>query len=403
MYFGFSPRNMKRGKRMEKPNRRGILIIEDDDAQAMTLKKLLEKEGYNAKTAKDGEEGLMMARTDQPALIISDVVVAKMDGYELCRQIKSGETTKGTPVILLTQLSEPHDVIRGLESGADNYVTKPFSQDYLLQKIKSLLDGSNFFVNYPKEKCTRFSYGGKEYSLHCGRAQTLNFLLSTYENAVLKNKEMLRSQNELRMLNESLDEEVKERTAALNKEIAERKSAEKALRESEERFRAVVESASDAVICIERPGVVYLWNRKSEEMFGYSAAEALGKNLHDLITPERYRQRANDALAAFFETGTGKFVGKSIVLEALRKGGEEFPIELSISALNMHGVWNSVGIIRDITERKRLEDDLKDKLQDLERMNKLMVGRELKMEELRAQIRELRKKTGENGGKKKEP
>lgn len=177
--------------------------------------------------------------------------------------------------------------------------------------------------------------------------------------------------------------------------VTREKTIEGALYETEERFRALIESAGDAVVGIEPPGVINLWNRKAEELFGYSQAEALGKETHALIVPTRYREAANAGLKGFFMTGNGKLIGKTVEVQGLRRNGSEFGIELSISAVNIKGVWNAIAIARDITERKRLEGEAGRNLDEAERMNRLMVGRELKMEELRKEVRQLRKRLQE--------
>lgn len=125
-------------------------------------------------------------------------------------------------------------------------------------------------------------------------------------------------------------------------------------------FHTVVETASDAIICMKPPGEVYLWNKKAEEMFGYSAEEVVGKHVHSLIVPEGVRERATAGLKTFFETGTGPVVGKSVECTGLRKDGTEFPVELSVSAMNIGGEWQATGIIRDITDRKRAEEALRE-------------------------------------------
>ncbi|MBI5237793.1 MAG: PAS domain S-box protein [Deltaproteobacteria bacterium] len=170
------------------------------------------------------------------------------------------------------------------------------------------------------------------------------------------------------------------------------------LNASAERFRALVEAAGDAIICLEAPGKIYFWNQKAEEIFGYVAKEALGLSLHALIAPERYRAKAREGLDGFFRTGTGAVIGRTIELAALKKDGKEFPVELSVAAFRMDGVWHAIGIVRDITERKRQGEGLKKGIAEMERMNKLMVGRELKMEELREEVRVLRQRLKEFEG-----
>jgi len=138
-------------------------------------------------------------------------------------------------------------------------------------------------------------------------------------------------------------------------DLTRRKKLEDALKEAADRNRTITETANDAIICIDPAGKVYLWNRKAEEIFGYAAAEAVGRNLHELITPQRYREQAGQAMRHFAQTGSGPIVGTTRQLDARRKDGSEFPIELSVSAMNIHGEWHATGIIRDITERKQDE------------------------------------------------
>lgn len=245
-----------------------ILIVEDSEIQAIMLKRILVQNGYTVTWAKNGADGLAAALEQRPALVISDIMMPVMNGYQMSREIKQQETLKGLPLLLLTQLSEPEEVIRGLESGADNYITKPFNTDFLLSKVDALIKNSDQFKNIPNKRCIEFDYAGKHCAVHASRSQTLGFLLSTYENAVFQNKELNTMQIELKALNERLEEKVKERTAALE--------------ESEERFRTIIESAKDAIICLKTPGNIYLWNKKAEEMFGYPAAEALGKDMQRL-------------------------------------------------------------------------------------------------------------------------
>lgn len=191
------------------------------------------------------------------------------------------------------------------------------------------------------------------------------------------------AQAALVVLNAELERKVAERATWLEVE-RERLDA------SEKRFRAMFESANDAVIGMEPPGVVSMWNSKAETMFGYAGYEIIGKALHETIVPEKYRRSMATELPRFFETGEGKVVGKTVDLEGLRKDGSLFPIELSISAAKMRGAWNALGIVRDISERKRAEKEIRRNLDETERMNRIMVGRELKIVELKKEMAAMR-------------
>lgn len=214
-----------------------ILIVEDSPVQAETLKRIMAEQGYDIAMASSGAEGLDAIRKKKPDLIISDIMMPVMDGYQMCWKIKESQELNKIPVLLLTQLTEPEEVIRGLESGADNYLTKPFNKDFLLTKVKTLLENPEGFKNRPDRKSVEFEYAGKRYEVHSGRAQTLGYLISTYENAVLKTKELEKAHEELRVLNENLEMKVDERTSELKKsndalqvEVAERKKAEETIR-----------------------------------------------------------------------------------------------------------------------------------------------------------------------------
>lgn len=116
-----------------------IFIIEDDEEITGLLRFNLEKQGYKVASAADGYEALNMLREEKPDLILLDIMLPEMDGYDLCRTLRSWDDFKKTPVIMLTAKSDELDVVLGLELGADDYVTKPFSIRELLSRIKAHL------------------------------------------------------------------------------------------------------------------------------------------------------------------------------------------------------------------------------------------------------------------------
>ena len=128
--------------------------------------------------------------------------------------------------------------------------------------------------------------------------------------------------------------------------------------ESEARLRSITDSAQDAILMMDTRGAISFWNPAAETILGYSADEALGKDLHQLLTPVRYQDSASTAFADFVRTGDGPVVGKTVELDALRKDGQEITVSLSLSSVFLDGGWHAVGILRDITELKRYQDDL---------------------------------------------
>ncbi|MER2541226.1 MAG: PAS domain S-box protein [Azonexus sp.] len=151
---------------------------------------------------------------------------------------------------------------------------------------------------------------------------------------------------------------LREANAQLDEELSERKRAEQALRDSEEKFRGIASAAQNAIIMMDNSAHISFWNPAAEKIFGYSRDEAIGQELHDLITPERYRSAFRHGYEHFRQTGQGPAVGKTLELAALHKDGREFPIEISLSATWLQNAWSAVGIVRDISERKQAEKEI---------------------------------------------
>lgn len=116
-----------------------ILIIDDEVDLVETIRFPLELEGYQVLVAYNGEEGLHLARKEKPDLIILDLMLPKIDGYKICRFLKFDEKYKHIPIIMLTARSQEKDRLLGKETGADEYITKPFDLDNLLKKINKYI------------------------------------------------------------------------------------------------------------------------------------------------------------------------------------------------------------------------------------------------------------------------
>ena len=116
-----------------------ILVVEDEDALAILLDYNLEKEGFRVERAADGEEALLKVAEEAPDLILLDWMLPKVSGVEVCRQIRAGAETRKTPILMLTARGEDSDKVRGLDTGADDYVVKPFAMTELVARIRALL------------------------------------------------------------------------------------------------------------------------------------------------------------------------------------------------------------------------------------------------------------------------
>lgn len=122
---------------MAKPTH--VLVVEDEEALAQLLKYNLEKEGYRVTLAADGEEALVAAEEESPDLVILDWMLPKAPGVEVCRRLRSRQQTRNTPIVMLTARTEESDRIRGLDIGADDYITKPFSMNELLARLRAVM------------------------------------------------------------------------------------------------------------------------------------------------------------------------------------------------------------------------------------------------------------------------
>ena len=127
----------------------------------------------------------------------------------------------------------------------------------------------------------------------------------------------------------------------------------------EERFLNITHAVNDGIIQMDEQGLIIYWNRAAEVIFGYTASEALGKNLHHLLAPAKYKASYEKALPVFFKKGTGPVINKTLILDALTKDCRTIPIEISISSIRVHRKWHAIAIFRDITERKTQEDAAK--------------------------------------------
>ena len=202
-----------------------ILIVEDSRVQAAALQRILEEAGHGVTVAYDGQEALNALQATRPALVITDVLMPGMDGYELCAHIKRDSDLHDLPVMLLTELRTPADIIRGLEVGANSFMTKPYESDALLARIRYVLANQVLRQTSRLEMGLEVEFSGQRHLVTADRMQILDLLLASYESAVHKNRQLEQSNRELLRLQHSLQEA----NRRLETEIEERRQAEEAL------------------------------------------------------------------------------------------------------------------------------------------------------------------------------
>jgi len=199
------PQNNTSERQKQMSDSKKILIVEDSTTQAIKLKYILEQNGYAADIVTTGKEALSFLASHRPDLIISDVVMPEMDGFELCKRVKNDKKFQNIPIILLTTLSKPKDIITGLKSGADNFITKPYNEDYLISRIEYVLVNQEIRKNTMTEIGLEIYFAGQKHYFTAEKFQIIDLLLSTYETVLLKNQELEAKNQELGKMYEFID------------------------------------------------------------------------------------------------------------------------------------------------------------------------------------------------------
>ncbi len=199
---------------------RRILLAEDSPTQAERTRVLLESAGYAVEVARNGREALERIHAAPPELIISDVVMPEMDGYALCQAVKASSKTRRIPVVLLTARRKPADIIAGLERGADNFITKPYEDEYLLERVRRIFEHMALRGSRGIEIEATLRLHDREIVFSADKQQIIELLFSSLE--------------ELSESNEALAREVKERERAEGAARVAREEAERANRAKSE-------------------------------------------------------------------------------------------------------------------------------------------------------------------------
>ena len=339
----------------ERISPRKLLVVEDSATQAELLQRLLVNEGYLVTVAGNGREGLARTRELMPDLVLSDIVMPEMTGFELCRRIKSDPRMKGIPVILLTSLSDPGDVLKGLECGADNFITKPYDESYLLLRIKHMLLSRELLQPEKADLGTAILFEGERYLINSEPRQILNLLLSTYEAAVLKNQELLSLQRELYEFNEQLEKRVEARTESLQREVEERTRAEEALGEMTRRLQLATASASLGVWDWDVRDDRLIWDERTCDLYGVDERVTCIEGWKNLLHPED-RETASGAIEAALQ-GEG---GCAFEHRVVRPDGALRHVKAN--GLVLRGAAGRavrmIGVVQDISGQKALEEQL---------------------------------------------
>jgi len=203
---------------MDKEKTARLLIADDSPTQLLILRNLLEKNGYYVEGAVDGENALSCARNAKPDLIISDIFMPKMTGYELCQALKQDPVLRSVPVILLTTMSASESIVKAINTGADYFVPKPYDEKYLISKVKSILATTALSGNDDLMETMEVVVDGTQHSITASRHQILNLFLSTYDAVIQKNNELDEAHKKLREMQNQLIES--QRLAAIGEVVS---------------------------------------------------------------------------------------------------------------------------------------------------------------------------------------
>lgn len=287
------------------PGKGTILAVDDDRMSLRLLTTALAAESYHVLSAISGEQALESIATAHPELILLDIVMPGIDGFEVCRRLKEHEETSHIPIIFLSASTETKERVEGFKLGAVDFVSKPFQRQELLARVH-----------------THMAFARLQSKL---KRQTAD----------------LQHANKL-----------------LQGEIAVREEMAASLVESEEKFRTLAGSAQDAFVMLDDQDRIVFWNRAATGIFGYLEKEIAGAKFHELLVPERLRPNYAKGFVRFLTMDTGPTVGQTIEMTTLRRDGTEFPVELSVASVNLREKRVVIAVIRDITGRLRAQETL---------------------------------------------
>lgn len=263
-----------RMKTKQENSRVKVLVVEDSRTQAEYLQHILEQEGYPVVLAFDGSQALEQIRSDRPTIVLTDIIMPEMDGYALCSAIKQNEHMADIPVILVTQLFDPPDLIKGLEAGANDIIIKPFQPEHVLSRITSTLQSLAAKKTGTAGPTLEVSFDGKIHHLPESQLHTPAILLSSYDAAIRKNAELQAAYDRLAALNEDLQKQVdhlKRENEGL--QVSPPKKTQEPgtiINDSEERFRMITELSPFPISIIDSSGKIQYVNKKFEQLFGYT-------------------------------------------------------------------------------------------------------------------------------------
>lgn len=386
-----------------------VLVVDGDPDILEATSRIVEEAGCKVLKADTGRGCLDKISAEAPDLVLLDADLPDISGKDICRQIKENPTLSGIVVVVVSDSpASSAEHAEELDAGADSVLTKPFTSrelqsrlrsrarfiraeqdllkandriDSILQNIHTgtvIVDTEEFKILYANRAASRMIGISEEDLVGRPCKDYLSEEVPDGRPVLEAGEEDFNGKGEVRRADGSRFSVLKtvvpikldDRDCLLDcfVDISTQEAAEKEIREREVMMRAMMGSARDAIIFMDSDGRITSWNRGAAEIFGWSEKEALGQDLHNLLCPEQYHQQFRRGFRKFLKTGEGDAIGKTLELTALRRNGEEFPIEIGLSGVERAGQWHAIGIIRDISERKEAEHNLKAARDQLQRI-----------------------------------
>jgi PAS domain S-box-containing protein len=366
-----------------------VLAVNDEPKVLELLTVLLEHEGYRVVSASDGQRALELARSLEPDIVVSDVVMPEMDGLEFCRRLKQDPRTAGVPVLLASAVrTGKRNSLHALTAGADDYLEMPFRRQELLVKVARLTERHRVERHYREiveqaadiiytrdmegritsinEAGARF-FGrpvaelvGAHLSDLLGAEAAAGDIAEAEENtsgAPIRSVHCVRDAQGAAHYLEGIVTLVRDAEGAptgvrgVVRDITERIQAEEAMRESEERYRALVEQSSDGILLIDIESKRILESNPAyQRLLGYTAEELNGLTLYD-VTTSSYENIDFNIQSVL--TKGHHFIGER---QHRRKDGSLVDVESSVNLISYSGKKVLCAVVRDITERKQAEE-----------------------------------------------
>jgi diguanylate cyclase (GGDEF)-like protein/PAS domain S-box-containing protein len=293
-----------------------VLAVEDSPTQAERLRADLVSGGFAVTMARDGQEALAFLETDQFDLVLTDIVMPGMDGYELCRTVKARSTTDALPVVLLTSLRDPLDVVKGLEAGADNFLRKPYRAEQLTERLRTTIRNRELRRGSRVQMGVKLSLLDREFEITAERPQILDLLVSTFEELVVSIRDVRTREAELTQLHAEVERQLEATQIERN------------------RLRAVLDFVPVPVVVMDRDGTITHLSRVGERVFEATAddLQASGpRPIHYVDSEGKEVPRHELPLQRAAAEGESIEMGSAFDLLLVRKDGRRTPVVLNAS------------------------------------------------------------------------